>query len=72
MPAPDLPLMKGASKSLRIFLMDNRSCQVILIIHFLGLLTHGSLSFVSQLHARCFEKPFGFAAAFDMGHLLQI
>lgn len=52
--------------------MDNRSCQVILIIHLLGLLSHGSPGFVSQLRARCIEKPFGFAAAFDMGHLLQI
>lgn len=66
------PWWNELQKAWEFFLMDNRSCQVILIIHLLGLLTHESPGFVSQLRARCIEKPFGFAAAFDMGHLLQI
>lgn len=51
---------------------SDHSRPLILISHFLSLLSHQSLGVASQLRARCFAKLHGFAVTFDMGQRLEV
>lgn len=67
-----LPLMRAASQRL-IMLSDGQPFLPSDSHHsFPRIIDSSSAGLVSQLRARCIEEPFGFAVAFDMGHLLQI